>query len=174
MTIQNSGVTSITTQNTVQNTVNVTGGAVANNMRDNCATKVSAYAPKNVILLVGLNDLRLNDAAFTVQNFQNDLGEMVDGIVAGGVSESNIVIGSPPYNTEASYAAASPWDGGSRSKHAAYTAACAAVASEKGTKYADVYQYMTDNGGDSLVGVDGIHPNDAGHVAIAAAFLAVL
>lgn len=143
-------------------------------MRDNYVTKVTAYSPKNVILLVGLVDLRLNDSAFTVANFQNDLGEMVDGIVSGGVAASNIVIGSPPYNTEASYATAAPYDGGSRVKHAAYTAACAAVATAKGTKYADVYQYMTDNGGDTLVGVDGVHPNDAGHAAIAAAFLAVL
>jgi lysophospholipase L1-like esterase len=56
----------------------------------------------------------------------------------------------------------------------AYRNAVSAVATATGTKYADVYQYMVDNGGDTLIGADGVHPNDAGHAAIAAAFLSVL
>ena len=50
----------------------------------------------------------------------------------------------------------------------------AVQATAKGTKYIDVYQWMLDNGGDDLVSVDGVHPNDAGHAQIAAAFLSVL
>ena len=127
-----------------------------------------------MLVLYGLNDLRLDDAVFTAANYQNDLGEVVDGLIAAGVDPQRIVIGSPPYIPEASYALYSPYNGGSLVKHAQYVAACATVATAKGTKYIDVYQWMADNGGDALISGDGIHPNDAGHAQIAAAFLSVL
>ena len=133
------------------------------------------YLPAYVLILYGLNDLRLNDVAITSANFENDLGEVVDGLVAAGVAADNIVIGSPPYMTPANYADGAPlWNAGTTIKHVAYVASCAAVAAAKSTRYIDVYQYMLDNGDDALIGGDGIHPNDAGHAAIAAAFLSVL
>jgi len=168
------GIAGSVLQNTAQTTSDVIGGAVINNGRDTHAARVIQQKPTYVYILYGLNDLRLNDAAFSDTQFGNDLGEVVDGIVADGVLADNIVIGSPPYIPESSYATFAPWNGGSRVKHAAYTAACAAVATAKGTRYANVYQYMTDHGGDTLVSGDTIHPNDAGHAAIAAAFLAEL
>lgn len=168
----NSGVSNSTLQNTVQNSVAVIGGAATDNGRDNYASKVTAYNPLKVVVLYGLNDLRLNDAAYTSALFQSDLDEAIAAIIAAGVTPQNITIGSPPYIPLASYALFSPYNGGSRVKHAAYTAACAAVATSRGTKYSDVYQYMTDNGGDTLISVDGVHPNDAGHAAIATSLLA--
>jgi len=169
----NCGLSGQSLQNTVQNTVNVIGGAVQNNARDSYTTQLLAFYPQRVFILYGVNDLRLNDAAFTASNFENDLSEIVDAIIAAGVLPTNIIIGSPPYLPAATYEANAPYDGGSLEKHAAYIAACAAVAMAKGIKYVDVYQYMADNGGDTLI-ADGIHPNDAGHAAIAAAFLSVL
>lgn len=171
---QNAGVASTTLQNTVQNSVSTVGGAVDNNGRDRYAAAMAAYNPTYALILYGLNDLRLNDAAITEALFENDLGEIVDGLVTSGVPASNIVIGSPPYIPAASYALSPPWDGGSALKHAAYTAGCAAVAAAKGTRYINVYQWMIDHGGDTLVSGDGIHPNDAGHAAIANAFLTVI
>lgn len=172
----NAGISSTVLQNTTQNTVTTIGGAAANNGRDTVASRVTAYtnAASRVVILYGLNDLRLNDPAFTAANFQTDLGEIVDLIVADGVSADNIVIGSPPYIPNASYSEYSPYNGGNAIKHAAYVAAATAVASAKGTRYADVYQAMADNGGDSLISGDGIHPNDSGHLVIANAFLAVI
>jgi len=174
--LTNAGIAATILQNTVQTTVDTIGAAADNNGRDTYAARITAYtgAPWWVFILYGLNDLRLNDAAITVENYTTDLGAVIDGILADGVLANHIVIGSPPYIPEASYAAGAPWNAGTRVKHAAYTAACAAVATAKGTRYADVYQYMTDNGGDTLIAADGIHPNDAGHAAIAAAFLAVI
>lgn len=172
--LTNAGIASTVLQNTVQNTVSTIGGAVDNNGRDTYAARVVSYNPDVVIILYGLNDLRLNDVAFSEANFQNDLEEIIDGIVAAGVSAQNIVIGSPPYIPNASYALFAPYNGGSAIKHAQYVTASAAVASTKGTKYIDVYQWMVDNGGDALISGDGVHPNDAGHAQIAAAFLSVL
>jgi len=171
--LYNSGISSTVLQNSVQNSVPVIGAAAANNGRDTYATRVTFYNPTYVAILYGLNDLRLNDVGFSDSNFSNDLGETVDAIVASGVSASNIIIGSPSYIPAASYALASPWDGGTTVKHAAYVAACASVATTKGCKYADVYQAMADGGGDTLM-ADDYHPNDAGHAVIAAAILNAL
>lgn len=168
----NQGIVSTTLQNTVQNSVATIGGAVDNNGRDTYATRVNAYNPDKVFILYGLNDLRLNDVAFTVELFQNDLGEVVDGIVANGTAAGDIVLGSPPFVS--TYASASPMDGGSAPKHAQYVAAVAAVAAAKGTRYIDVFQWMSDNGGAALISGDGVHPNDDGHQEIANAFLSVL
>lgn len=171
--LTNSGGVATVLQNTVQNTVSTIGGACDNNGRDRYATAVVAHRPDYVLILYGLNDLRLNDVAFTADLFENDLGEVIDGMIAGGTSASQIVIGSPPHISD--YTAGAPeYNGGSIAKHQAYTAKCAAVAAAKGTKYIDVYQWMIDNGGDSLVSGDGVHPNDAGHQAIANAFLSVM
>ena len=174
-TLINSGIGGTNLQNTVQTSLAVIGGATVNNGRDTYTTRITAYEPTKVIILYGFNDLLLNDEAYSDTLFANDLGEIIDGLTSTGIAAVNILIGSPPYMPEASYTRqAPPRNGGSRIKHAAYTAACASVAAAKGCKYADVYQYMADNGGDTLIGGDGFHPNDAGYAAIATAILAEL
>lgn len=168
----NAGVSGSVLQNTTQNTVATIGAAVDGNGRDAYSTRVLTHAPSHVLVLYGLNDLRLNDAAFTSANYQNDLSEIIDGIIAGGVLAGNIVIGSPPLMTN--YSAAAPYNAGSSSKQLDYAAACSAVATAKGTKYVDIYQWMLSHGGISLLSDDDIHPNDAGHAEIAAGFLSVI
>jgi lysophospholipase L1-like esterase len=172
---QNSAISGIVLQNTVQNTVAPTGQALANNMRDNYTTKVTAYNPRYVCLMGGLNDLRFSDAAFSAANFQTDLGEIVDGIIASGVPASRIIICSPPYMNPANYGDGSPYNGGTTPKHVQYVAAAAAVASAKSTIYVDVYQAMLDEADPTaLMQADGIHPNATGHAVIAAAIIAVI
>jgi lysophospholipase L1-like esterase len=168
----NSGVASTTLQNTAQNSVDTIGDAVDDNGYDTCYERVFVYQPGKVAILYGLNDLRLNDEAFSVTAFQNQLLEIVNALAESGLRPANVYIGSPPYIPEDSYADYEPWDGGSREKHDQYRDACANVAASSGAHFVDVYQYMTDNGDDDLIDEDGIHPNDDGHAAIAAAFLA--
>lgn len=169
----NNGVSGTTLQNTTQNTVALIGGATSGNGRDNWSARLASPRPWKICCLYGLNDLRLNDPAFSENEYANDLGEVVDLAVAAGCPADGIVIGSPPYMNN--YAAGGPtFNGGSALKHAAYVAQAAAVAAAKGCRYVDVYAWMVANGGDALIGADGIHPNDAGHAAIAAAFLSVL
>lgn len=166
------GLASTVLQNSTQNSVATIGAAANNNARDNYTTRVLTGSPSVVLILYGLNDLRLNDAGFSAANFETDLGEVVDGLTAGGVLADDIVIGSPPHMV--SYGLYSPYNGGNATKHDAYRDACAAVALAKGTRFADVYQAMLDNGGDALVDTDGVHPKDTGHAVIAAAFIAAL
>lgn len=173
-TLTNSGADGTVLQNTVQNTVATIGAAANNNGRDTYDNRILDYAPDTVAILYGLNDLRLNDVAFSAAEFETDLTAVINAVIATGTHADHIYVGSPPYIPAASYAAYAPWDGGSAVKHAQYVAACAAAAAATGATYIDVYQWMIDNGGDALIAVDGIHPNDAGHAAIAAAFLSVM
>ena len=170
----NAGIAGTMLQNSVQNSVATVGAAAENNGRDTYHSRLTSYGPDWAIILYGLNDLRLNDAGFSVEAFESDLGEVVDGIVAQGTSANHIVIGSPPYMNPDFYASYAPSNGGSIEKHAAYVAACASVAAAKSTRYADVYAAMLNNGANTLIGADGIHPNNAGHAMIAATFLSVL
>jgi lysophospholipase L1-like esterase len=172
-TLVNSGIAGTALQNSVQSAAATIGLATDNNGRDTCANRVVRHAPDKVVILYGLNDLRLDDAGYSTANYQTDLGEVVDLIVAGGTPAGSIVIGSPSYCTN--YAAhAAPWNGGSAEKHAAYVAAAAAVATAKGTRYADVYAAMVAGGGNTLLSADNVHPNDAGHAVIATAIQAAL
>lgn len=164
MTLVNAGLSNTILQNSNQSTYAPAGNQPAtNNGRDTYTTRVTPYVPSYFVCLYGLNDLRVVDAGLTTADFQNDLGEVVDGVVAAGTPASRIILCSPPYVKTGAYA-----DGETgRTRHAAYQAAVSAVAAAKGCKFADVYDYMTDNGGDALVGEDNIHPNDDGHAAIA-------
>lgn len=172
---QNSGTGGISLQNTVQNTVAPTGQALANNMRDNYTAKVLDYDPRYVLLMGGLNDLRFSDAAFSSANFQTDLGEIVDAIIADGIPASRIIICSPPYMNPANYGDSSPYNAGTTPKHVAYVAAAAAVASSKGTIYVDVYQAMLNEADPTaLMQADGTHPLAAGHTVIANAIIAAI
>lgn len=164
------GTNGTTLQNTDQNTVATIGGATTNNGRDTYATRINTYRPEKVIILYGLNDIRLNDAAFTAANYQNDLGEIVDGLIANDTPASGIVIGSPPYMKVSAYGSSAPYDGATAQKFTDYRAAASAVATAKGTRYVDIYQIMADNGGDALMQADGIHANDTGQQVIANAF----
>jgi lysophospholipase L1-like esterase len=171
--LTNSGLPGTTLQNTPQAAVPVMGSATINNGRDTYSERINNYNPDIVFILYGLNDIRFAGPSFTTENFEHDLGEVIDGLLSSGILAKNIVIGSPPYLKNYTSVSAA-WNGGSVTKHLQYIAKCSAVAAAKGTKYVNVYQWMIDHGGDALLGNDGIHPNDSGHSVIANAFLSVL
>jgi lysophospholipase L1-like esterase len=155
-------------QNTVQNSVSTIGGPADNNGRDTYAARITNCAGTDyALILYGTNDIYTNDPAYSAALYGNDLEEIIAGLAAAGMSLDHVVIGGPPFVTN--YGAV-----GSDAVLLAYVAAAGVAAGNAGCLYANVYQYMADNGGAALLSPDGIHPNDAGHAAIAAAFLAVL
>lgn len=129
-----------------------------------------------IFILYGLNDLRYNGASFSVENYQTDLTEVVQGLIDAGFYNVRIVLGSPPYMDPSKYTsgAATPYNAGSTSKHEAYRNAVQAVANAKGTHFVDIYDAMLNGGAMSLLDPDGIHPNDAGHLFIKNQFLTVV
>lgn len=152
----------------LQNTAPVQSG----NGRDRYLVDVYNQRPWRIFILYGINDIRYNSPDWTPAAFQNDLQEVVSGLISGGVNADDIILGSPPFVT--GYIPSAPYDGGSISRHLAHVAAVAAVATNSGTRYVDVYRWMMNNGGAALVSNDTVHPNDAGHLQIANAFLSVL
>jgi lysophospholipase L1-like esterase len=148
---------------------------LANNGQDTFSVRVVERYAKRVYILYGLNDLRFNGASFSVANFKNSLSQVVSSLLNnGGFAVRDIYIGSPPYMNPAFYNSYSPFDAGSTSKHLSYRDASREVASMYGINWVDIYQGMLNNGGNSLISADGIHPNNAGHQVIADLFASVL
>lgn len=159
----NAGISSTTLQNTAYTTTGLPG---INNGRDRYQAYLTGVNKgKHVYILYGVNDIRLGNTtqpSLTPALYQNDLGEIVDGLLAAGYLASDIVIGSPPFFI----------NGDEPVRHAAIANAARQVAVDKHVKFADVYNYMLNNGGTSLVSGDDLHPNDAGMAAIATAMIA--
>jgi hypothetical protein len=83
--VVNTGINGTPLQNTVQSSVSRAGGPAKDNGRDTYQDRVLAHDPAWLLILYGLNDLRLDAPAFTSELYQNDLEEVIDGLIAGGV-----------------------------------------------------------------------------------------
>lgn len=116
-----------------------------------------------LIIQYGVNDVLVDTGdgtPATIALFQQRLIDLVNDVLSYGYAAGNIQIGSISIL------------GGSVSiaRQQAYVEAARQAAIATGVKYADVWQYMTDNGGTAtLLSGDNIHPNTAGHAAIATA-----
>ncbi|MCF8486658.1 MAG: hypothetical protein K9G71_15740 [Rhodobacteraceae bacterium] len=159
----------------LQNSADASGFPRANNGRDRF---VSALLGSNksdrAFLLYGSNDLRYTaaPATFNVAGFANDLREVLNGLLTGGYSPSEIVLASPNWYPDSTYSIGSAgFTGSNRATHESYVTISSQIASEYGLLYADVYSKMRDLGAETLIGADGLHCNDAGHQVIAHAFL---
>lgn len=142
-----------------------TGLPSVNNGRDRYLSALCGTSKaKKVFILYGVNDERFSatDLNFTQPLFSSDLEEVIVGLLANGYAGSDITIGTIPLFSSLF----------NSTFHTNANASIRALAVTYGLKYADVYQAMVDNGGSSLVDTDSIHPTDAGHAVIAAAFLA--
>ncbi|MFN7224037.1 MAG: GDSL-type esterase/lipase family protein [Paracoccaceae bacterium] len=170
-TIRNQGVAG----SVLQNSPDASGNPRVNNGRDRFAmAMLGANKSARACLLYGANDLRYTaaPATFNVVQFKADLQEVMTGLLTDGYMRDEIVIGSPNWYPDATYAVGSAgFTGSNRTIHEAHVAACADVAAEFGVAYADVYGKMRDLGGVDLMSEDGLHCNDAGHQVIAHAFL---
>lgn len=145
---------------------------LSNNGTDRYQDDIVPFKPAKVFILYGLNDLRYNGANFSVSAYQIDLNKVVSGLILAGFASTYITVGSPPYMIPSCYDEDFPFNAGSITKHQQYRDASKAVAVANNCKWADVYQAMLNNGGDSLISPDKVHPNDTGHQLIANTILA--
>lgn len=160
----------------LQNSPDGTGSATANNMHDRYVADDHLTSPYELAVIAGgFNDARYTGAGgqITVANYQAQLRLMVIGHLGAGYAPDRMVVVSPYWISNAGLNAGSAgYTGQSRGNFEAFVTAAAAVAAEFGIYYVDMYAWMRDHGGTSLIGADNIHPNDAGHAAIAAGVLA--
>lgn len=164
-------------QGTVLQNSNDSGGAPrTNNGRDRYVSALLGTNKKEMAFVAyGFNDARYTGAPSTlnVANYTVDLREVVKGLLGGGYGPDRICIVSPYWISDTGLNTGSAgFTGQTRALFEQFVAAAASVAAEFGVYYADAYAAMRDNGGESLIYTDFIHPIDAGHAVIAAAVLA--
>jgi len=163
----------------LQNSPDSSGSPRASNGRDRYTTAVmGANAAELVISAYGFNDARYvaNPDRFNVSAYINDYREVLGGILAEGYPRNRIVVVTPHYMIDDGLATAGTagFYGQSRAGFEAYVAASKQVADEFGVYWADSYTPMKAAvlAGQTIIGADKIHPNDAGHQIIATAVLA--
>ncbi|WP_395543692.1 GDSL-type esterase/lipase family protein [Neotabrizicola sp. sgz301269] len=170
-TIRNKGLSGTV----LQNSPDASLAPRADNGRDRFAADLlGANRSARLYLLYGANDLRYTGApaTFNLAGFATDMREVLNGLLMGGYSRDQIILGSPNWYPDATYSVGSTgFTGSNRTIHESYVAECGFIAAEYGLAYADVYAKMRDLGGTALMSADGLHCNDAGHQVIAHAFL---
>jgi lysophospholipase L1-like esterase len=126
-----------------------------------------------VAILYGFNDARyvLSPSTFGHENFVRDYREVLAGLFNAGYAPAAICLGSPPHIPDAGFSVGSEgFSGQSRVEFQRYVRTVESIAHDAGTYYAPVNELMGAQGGDTLLSPDLVHPNDAGHARIAAAF----
>lgn len=155
----------------LQNSADLSGSPRANNGRGRfVGVLTGANIRAAAIIAYGFNDARYVDAPSTlnVANYENDLAEVIAGLITRGYRPEDITIAAPWYITDTGLVTGSTgFAGQTRAGFEAFVTAARQVASDFGTYYYDAYAYMRDNGGAALIDTDNIHPNDSGHAAIA-------
>ncbi len=159
----------------LQNSNDAGGSPRANNGRDRYAADLlGANQREGAFIAYGFNDARYTaaPASFNVAAYQNDLAEVISGLLAGGYARDRIVVASPYWISDTGLTTGSSgFTGQSRAGFEAHVTAAETITRGYGLWWADTYAQMRDGGGVSLISGDHIHPNDAGHAKIAEAVL---
>jgi lysophospholipase L1-like esterase len=163
----NSSIGSTSVQNTPQTGGTIIGGAAANNGYDTVMTRVLIYKPNWAFIEYGVNDyFNAKDTThyplYSLGNMASQYQTMVARIIANGTLANQVVLMTLPYLYNGD-------TGGN-----VYNAAIQNIATLYGTKFVDIKTAMANNGGDTLLQADHVHPNEAGEVVIANTVLAAI
>ena len=144
------------------------------NGRDNFETWLLGANQTDWLYLEGdLNGSRyqVNPSAINPDALINDRREMLLKLIADGYDVSKIILATPIWMTDAGLGTigAGDYQGQTRAQFEAYVDAELQIADEFSLWSVDVYAYMRDNGGDTLISGDDVHPTNGGHAAIHAA-----
>lgn len=161
----------------MQASPDVTGQPRANSGRSRYARDLLGPDRADLVaILYGLNDARYTAAPATLNRagFERDYRAVLGGLFDAGYAPETIVLGSPPHLPDAGFTvgAEDGFAGQSRAELDAHVATVRTIARDAGTYYAPVNERMRNEGGDSLVLDDHVHPNAAGHARIAEIFAA--
>ena len=118
-------------------------------------------APADLVTVAyGFNDAR---GGSSVGEFQSNLAALVDLVLT---AKPGIVLLAGPYYTSQRFSYGKEWSHGDLPTLQRFNQAVAEVARQKECLYADVLTPLA--GGNWLLAADGVHPNDFGHLLIAA------
>lgn len=121
------------------------------------------------------NDLRYtgNPSQFNVAGYTRDFRAMLSNLIIQGIDPTSIYLGSPTWYDISHYSIGSTgYTGSDDATNQSYGAATLALAQEFGTRFADIYSAIRDNGGLSLFVASDVHWKDGGHQVAANTFLA--
>jgi lysophospholipase L1-like esterase len=157
----------------LQNSPDAGGSARPNNVRDIFMSSTNGILGANkrdaAVIASGFNDGRYtgNAGQFNVTAYEADYREVLNGLIeAGDYQASKLILLSPFYITDNGLTLGSAgFTGQTREGFEAFRTAVMNVARDYGTAFYDAYTASKDAvlGGQSLVGPDGYHFNDAGH-----------
>jgi lysophospholipase L1-like esterase len=118
------------------------------------------------VIALGTNDAYNYDAPSThLEDFISTYRSMLDQLRASNIDlGSQVIVISPFYPADSALT-----NGVTRERYVSYVNAVSSLASEYGIPYVDGYATILNAGGPGVAMADGIHPNDVGHAAIAAA-----
>lgn len=147
-----------------------TGLPRTDNGRDRTSAVLAGGKRAFLVCAYGVNDERYMGAPASINlaGFKNDLRECMNIWFVGGYTKDTVALASPFWVSD-NYLTNNPNDadfnGQTQAGLAAHAQAVKDVATEFGAFYAPVYEATLNQ--TSLVGGDGLHPNDAGHTAYA-------
>jgi lysophospholipase L1-like esterase len=137
-----------------------TGTILGGYGRRSILTKYNILSGGKVYIQYGVNDCNNDTGNGTnLDDFRDKLRTIAEELLAHGMSPSNVVIGSISWINTAT-----------TTRQQNYRDKALEAAQLAGCYYADVWQYMNDNGGATLMS-DTVHPNNNGHLAIKTALL---
>lgn len=116
-----------------------------------------------LVIAGGLNDVIYNGTNYTTTNFNSDYTIIINAAITKGWPVNSIVLVSPWYVPPASYLSIMGNPPADQTRHLAFVAAVASLASSFGTKYFDAYNFTLNNGADVLMLPDLTHPTVDGH-----------
>jgi lysophospholipase L1-like esterase len=163
---ENHGVSGSPLQNSTP--LNPTG---APNFRDAASQLIPTYiiGYGKLFISYGTNDVGLNLVNFTAANYKQQLKEVISIAISKNWPLRDIIVESPSYYEQSGrdgyvglYGVTIAAD---LTRHEAHVLAANQACLETGVVFDDSYAYMKNNGGASLLRPDGLHPNDAGHLA---------
>jgi lysophospholipase L1-like esterase len=164
----------ISTNKGIGGTVLQNSSSLANNGRDRYVADLTGAAKRDVVIICyGYNDMRYTVGdPMNLANYQNDLQEVLTGLLGAGYATTDIVLCSLPWATDALYSSGGAgFTGSNRTIHESYVAAIKAIAVTNAVLYAPIYETMLAVGTAAIIDADNIHPNDAGHALAAMAVL---
>jgi lysophospholipase L1-like esterase len=137
-----------------------TGTILGGYDRRSILTKYNILGGGKVYIQYGVNDCNNDTGDGTnLDDYRDKLRTIAEELLAYGMSPENVVIGSISWINTAT-----------TTRQQNYRDKALEAAQLAGCYFADVWQYMNDNGGAALMN-DTVHPNNTGHLAMKTALL---
>jgi lysophospholipase L1-like esterase len=147
----------------------VNGNIEANSMYSRAEKEIPQKRAKDKYLFFayGINDVLKNYDDVSTAQFKEDYQYVLNVAFARGWKPQDIVLLNGYYCLISGYAIYNIAPFADRNRHMAFNSAIKTVADSNKTRFIDIYGYMQNNGGDTLLIFDGIHPTLTGYNVIA-------